>query len=394
MDDRQEEGEAITPETPERAPSNEVSRQKPVPEVPPVVDVRDLDWAAIAERIDPPAIRAKMRAIVDGMEAILDRSEVPLLFSPDTKEGSDRAPQLAEPVKEEPLWFIGDLHGDWLALEAALSLIGLNEAGRTSRIIFLGDVFDDGGFELETLLRVFELILERPDRICVVAGNHDEALSYDASGFSSSTRPADFADYLNANLVHEWIERSGRAAIRLFDIAPRALFFPDGLLVAHGGFPLSDLHPALREKQNWNDPACLADFVWTRAHPTAPRKLPNRYNRGSQFGHRDFADFCALATELGRPVTHMVRGHDHVEERYAIYSAYAKTPMLTTVALSRRLGRELMGPPVRVPTIARYIEGALPQVHRLHIPPELVDRLYPASAEAIEPADGDRSPHE
>ena len=51
--------------------------------------------------------------------------------------------------------------------------------------------------------------------------------------------------------------------------------------------------------------------------------------------------------------------------------------MLTTVALSRRLPREMFGPYERVPTVARWVPGALPQVHRLHVPPEMVRELYP-----------------
>jgi hypothetical protein len=58
--------------------------------------------------------------------------------------------------------------------------------------------------------------------------------------------------------------------------------------VAHGVFPLAYLHPKLIENANWNDPACLSDFVWTRAHPTARKKFPNRFSRGSQFGYEDF----------------------------------------------------------------------------------------------------------
>ena len=120
----------------------------------------------------------------------------------------------------------------------------------------------------------------------------------------------------------------------------------------------------------------LADFVWTRQHPKARRKLPNRASRGSQFGREDFADFCALAARLGRPVTHMVRGHDHVDERWAVYYP-TQDLVLTTVALSRRLPRELFGPYTRVPTIARRVPGAVPQVHRLHVPEAMVRELYP-----------------
>jgi hypothetical protein len=65
----------------------------------------------------------------------------------------------------------------------------------------------------------------------------------------------------------------------------------------------------------------------------------------------------------------MVRGHDHADDRYEIYPAYEAHPVLTTVALSRRLDREAFGPFERVPTIARWVPGALPQVHRLHVPP-------------------------
>ena len=373
------------PEVPADPPAEPAAQATPTtasaPTVPPVVDVHDLDWRAVREAVDPPAIRARMRAIVEGMEALLDQASGPgLLFDADRAHGADRAIRVADAQFARPLWIVGDLHGDWLTLEAALALIGRHaspdEAG-APRVVFLGDFFDDEGFGLEVLLRVFELIVQAPGRIGVIAGNHDEALAYGAGRFASTVSPSDFSDFLNANLAHEWIERAGKLAVRLAAHAPRALFLPDGLLVSHGGFPLSDLHARLAETGDWNDPACLTDFVWTRAHPKARKKLPNRFSRGSQYGYEDFADFCALAARLGRPVTHMVRGHDHVEERYALYPAYAAHPVLTTVALARRLPREQFGPYERVPTVARVIEGAVPQVHRLHVPADLIREVYP-----------------
>jgi hypothetical protein len=367
-------------EPPSRVPET-ISPIAERPADPPVVDVRELDWNAVNSAVDPAAIRARMRAIVERMEVLLDRADGPgLLFDANRDHAEDRAIKVASLDLACPLWIIGDLHGDLLALEAALALIDggrLRNSGTSARIVFLGDLFDDEGFGLEVLLRVFELLVDTPELICILAGNHDEALSYDGVRFASSVEPSNFATFLNLNLAHEWMERTGKLAVRLFARAPRALFFPDGMLVSHGGFPLADLHPNLIENANWNDPACLSDFVWTRAHPTARKKFPNRFSRGSQFGYEDFGAFCDVATSLGRPVTHLVRGHDHVEDRYAVYPAYHAHPVLTTVALSRRLSRERIGSYERVPTIARVVERSLPEVFRLHIPSDIIREIYP-----------------
>ena len=385
------------PSTPEGTPLTTPEPQPPAPPPtglppaqPPVVQVDGLDWAAVQAAVDPASLRARMRATVEALETLLDRAGGPgLLFDSDRADADDRAICIHQLDRTAPLWVIGDLHGDLLALEAALAQIRAHALAGSlpaPRIVFLGDFFDDEGLGLELLLRVFELIVEAPGHICVVAGNHDEALSYDGNRFASSVSPGDFADFLNAHCSHEWIERVGKLAVRLAARAPRALFFPDGLLIAHGGFPLSDLHPRLLETGNWNDPDCLLDFVWSRAHPKARRKMPNRFSRGSQFGHEDFADFCALSARLGRPVTHMVRGHDHVPERYAVYPAYAAHPLLTTVALSRRLHREPFGPYGRAPTLALVVEASLPEVHQLNIPAALVEAVFPPPPAAEGPA--------
>lgn len=371
------------PAAPEPAEPDPVHAPEP-PALPPVVDVT-LDWDAVHARVDPGAVRARMRDTVERLESLLDRDGGPgLLFDADREGPHDRAIRVAHLDDARPLWFVGDLHGDLLALEAALTLIRDPGGDPAARLVFLGDLFDDGGYGLEVLLRVFELVVEEPGSVCLLAGNHDEALAFDGARFTASVSPSDFADVLNASLAHEWIVRAGKLAVRLAAAAPRALFLPDGLLVAHGGFPLVDLHDDLRAHGDWNDPRCLADFVWTRAHPKARRKLPNRASRGSQYGYEDFADFCAVAAELGRPVTHLVRGHDHVDERWSAPPAYAAHPVLTTVALSRQLAREPFGPPVRVPTVARWVPGALPQVHRLCVPDALVHALFPEIAPAAD----------
>jgi hypothetical protein len=347
-----------------------------------VVDVTDLDWDAVRRAADPAPVRARLAAALDRLEALLDREGGPgFLFDADRAGPDDRAVRVAALDDARPLWFVGDLHGDLLALEAALAL-ARRDAGAAPRLVFLGDLFDDGGAGLEVLARVFELLAEDPASVCVLAGNHDEALRWTGERFASVVSPSDFADFLNANLGDADVVRAGRLAVRLFERAPRALFFPDGLLAAHAGFPLVDLHAELAESRDLNDPRALTDFAWVRLHARARRKLPNRASRGSQFGREDWDDFCALAARLGRPVTHLVRGHDHAEERYEIPAAYARHPVLTTNALSRRLPREVFGPYARVPTVARWVPGALPQVHRLHVPEAVVRACFPEDAAA------------
>ena len=365
-------------EVPMSAPTHHCAEAPPP--IPSVIDVQDIDWCALRSRIDIGGIRSRMSGTIVQMENLLNQTAgAGMLFDSDRTCSADKAIQVSHVGNTQPLWIIGDLHGDLLALEAALMLFRahVQHGSVRSRIIFLGDFFDDEGFGLEVLLRVFEIILEDPSLVCVLAGNHDEALGHDGTKFVSTVSPSDFSDFLNTQAGDEWIERAGMLAIEFFLSAPRALFFPDGLLVAHGGVPLTDLHSQLRESGEWNDPACLSDFVWTRAHPTARKKLPNRFSRGSQYGHEDFAAFCSLASDLGRPVTSMVRGHDHVEERFAIYPNYGGHPLLTTVALSRRLPREFLGTYERVPSVALYKEGMVPQVFRLHIPTDLIRSIYP-----------------
>ena len=369
---------AANPET--NFAEREVEGTPDVPATLPVVDVTEVDWPAVRDRVTAAATRAHLRDVVERMEALLDRDGGPrLLFDEYRTDANDRVIRVSRLEADAPLWIVGDIHGDLLALEAALELMRTTATptGAAPRVVFLGDFFDDGGYGLEVLLRVFELILDTPHNVCIIAGNHDAALHFTGAGFTSTVTPSDFSEFLNANLAHEWITRAGKLAVRLFSAAPRALFFPDGLLVTHGGFPLVDLHAGLRESGDWNDPRCLDDFTWTRAHPRARKKMPNRTSRGSQFGYEDFAAFCDLSVELGRAVTHMVRGHDHVEERYEIYPAYAAHPVLTTVALSRRLERETFGPYERAPTIARWVQSAVPQVHRLCIPAAVVREVYP-----------------
>jgi hypothetical protein len=277
------------------------------------------------------------------------------------------------------VWFIGDVHGDMLALEAALRHIEAKSAETNDRVVFLGDLFDDGHNGGSVFLRVVEEVLCRPGSVLMLTGNHDEGLAFDqeAGHFVSTVSPAEFADDLNSNNTGGFSDDLGRFAIDVFKTTPRAIFLPDGIFAAHGGIPHTDRHASILSREDLNHPVCLQDFVWTRAHPRAKRKIPNRCSRGCQFGFEDFGRFCEVASKaLDMPVEKMVRGHDHVDERFLLYPKY-EYKLLTINALSRRLSREWGGEYERTPCVARWEPGRQIEVHRLMIPSELVREIYP-----------------
>lgn len=366
----------------------------PAPE-PRVVTVEaTFDEAAVSrlrERIDTARRREGelwqgVEQAMDQLDAMLGGDAPPGLAFDAFRSGRDPQAIIVDTLPPGDLWFIGDLHGDLLALEAALLYIdATSKDALPPTLAFLGDLFDDGGDGLAVTLRVLRLAAEHPDRTCLIAGNHDEALAYDeaADRFTSSVEPSDFADTLNAS-SDPLTRRIGRTASRLFDVAPRALFLPDGLLVSHGGFPHSDLWEQLNEPADLSDPACLRDFVWTRCHPRRPTRIPNRATRGCEWGWRDFAGFCEVTDRLlpeGRAIRRLVRGHDHIAdaERYDAPAAYgddAEHGVLTINTLSRRLDRELSGPPTRAACIARHRPGRLPEVHLLRLPERLIEEVY------------------
>ena len=136
------------------------------PPSPPVIEIDDLAWNALGKMVKAGDIRANIESTVSEMEKLLCKpGGAEMLFDLYRASPEDRAIQVPD-VGEMPLWFIGDLHGDLLALEAALTLIYSHPqyGTRHSRIVFLGDLFDDEGFGLEVLLRIFELIVAEPEQ--------------------------------------------------------------------------------------------------------------------------------------------------------------------------------------------------------------------------------------
>lgn len=283
------------------------------------------------------------------------------------------------------LWVVGDVHGDVLALANLVAFARRASGGRPA-FAFLGDFIDRGPFDHETLLFLFGLVMDDERGVCVIPGNHDADLRWSepAGRFAATIQPAEYCDALNALLAggrdegRERVELA-RLAIEFWRARPKAVFLPDGTLLAHGGFPHTDLQAGLGGVGQLGDPEAVSDFLWARL-AESPKKRPNRHgNRGHEFGWRDFAQFCDVMTgRVGVPVRRLVRGHDHVADRWHLPPDYAEhgRPVLTLNAMGWRMDGE--PPPADgphpFPVIARHVPGRVPRVFRVPLDPGEVDR--------------------
>src|SRR5690606_6953531 len=112
------------------------------PAVPDLVEVRIPD--SVAESI--PVLAERLRAgAADILAAFTQILEGPpdglsgFLFD-DCRSGPGNQAVIIDSLPDDNLWFLGDLHGDLLALEAALSHITQAQAGSFPSLVLLGDL--------------------------------------------------------------------------------------------------------------------------------------------------------------------------------------------------------------------------------------------------------------
>ena len=298
--------------------------------------------------------------------------------------GGNRVHVVTDDEIPDDLWFIGDLHGDILALEEALSYIDSHSFRPT--IVFLGDLFDRFDYGWQVLMRVVALIKERPGRILWIAGNHDDGFLFHNGKFASTVSPSEFVDFMNDHPEYEAI---GKWAIGLIAQLPRALFLPDGLFVAHGGCPSFDMNTfehiidRVTSPDELEKPEYLKTFIWNRIVPDQDDKS------GDEVGKNDLRHFMdAMGKLTGCPVKRMLRGHDHCREsRHEFFgSYYPDAPVLTLTTMSAwylgsptappEMAKPLRKAPLTTPAIARFRCGALPDVITLEIPRSTVEQFH------------------
>ena len=256
-------------------------------------------------------------------------------------------------------WFVGDVHGDLESLARIYAYIKQESECDAEHdrhvLILLGDLIDRGEEDFAVLAFVQQLLMEQDEHasrltLMVMRGNHDCALRYDEgkAAFLSSVDPAETAERLNG-LIAEGYERQaqtlGAAVVELGRICPCMGELTHVLsecpsatiLFTHGGVPHTDLQkaalsrceagcvaedaPLIESLPGDMQEGWMSDFTWIRLVERGPRKIPNRSSHGCQMGVQDVNNYRRLHYRLThRAITFIIRGHDHEEGGFKLYS--------------------------------------------------------------------------
>ena len=221
-----------------------------------------------------------------------------------------------QPDRDYELLVLGDLHGCYSCLKAALMQVDFFKKAQAHAdapqsqpaiyLVFLGDYIDRGRFSFSGTLRAaLQLYRKMPEFVFPLRGNHEYYVELGGKVLAP-VRPCEAMDAI-APVANNEVFAS---YMRLFEALPNMLAFGD-LLFVHGGIPRSDTFAAefkglpslngsdLRFQMMWSDPSA-AEVI-----PLALQQASARF----PFGRRQFQQFMK---RVGSRV--MIRGHEKVDE--------------------------------------------------------------------------------
>ena len=220
----------------------------------------------------------------------------------------------AQPGKIYELTVLGDLHGCYSCLKAALlqaDFFAKLEAWRLDtrkpepKLILLGDYIDRGMFSYNGVLRtVMQLYLAAPEHVFPLRGNHEYYIEYRGRIYGG-VKPAEAINTLIGHMPGEvFVEY-----MKMFEEMPNMLFFDD-LMFVHAGIPRdSEIKAKVHDLAALNDPDIRFQMLWS--DPSSADYIPDELqaqNARFPFGKLQFESFMQ---KLGCSM--MVRGHEKVD---------------------------------------------------------------------------------
>jgi hypothetical protein len=223
-----------------------------------------------------------------------------------------------KPGKNYELTVLGDLHGCYSCLKAALvqadffrkvhAFWGDPDNNPDPKLVLLGDYIDRGIYSFNGVLRAaMQLFVAMPEHVYVLRGNHEFYVEH-GGRLRSGVAPAEAIATVDGIMPEEMLH----AYKDLFESMPHMLLF-DRTLFVHAGIPRDELvaarwtgldalnDPDIRWQMLWSDPS-TSDYI--------PAELQAQ-NARFPYGRMQFRSFME---RIGMNV--MIRGHEKIEEGY------------------------------------------------------------------------------
>lgn len=227
-----------------------------------------------------------------------------------------------EPGRAYELLVLGDLHGCYSCLKAALLQADFftkvqryhDDPINNPRmmLVLLGDYIDRGRFSYNGVLRtVLQIYLRVPEHVFVLRGNHEFYVELNGRIYGG-VKPAEAINSLEGLAPVEVF----KTYKQLFESLPNVLFF-DKTMFVHAGIPRDDLvQSKVTSLASLNDPEMRFQMLWS--DPSEADVIPlelQKENARFPFGRKQFKSFMQ---RLG--ATTLVRGHERVIEGFkAVY---------------------------------------------------------------------------
>lgn len=156
----------------------------------------------------------------------------------------------------QELVVFGDSHGDWRS--TADPIAAFLEAPSERWLVGLGDYVDRapsdcGAGSVATAVELLDLAARFPDRVYLVAGNHELAGKI-------ATLPHDLPEEVDGLWGPD--EERYHRLLGLLERGPLAIRTPGGAFLAHAGFP-RDAGGSWKEKLDHPDEQTLIDLTWS-----------------------------------------------------------------------------------------------------------------------------------
>ena len=284
--------------------------------------------------------------------------------------------------QERPLWIIGDVRGDAVALATALAFVDEADGeGDAAFVAVLGDWAAGFHGDAASVAMVLERFAAHPDRTLLVRGDREWCLdAMEAARIDGSAHPAGLSDMPVDEALAPMLGELASRVARVAHLLPSAVLLPDGVMLAHGALPRPTRLQGLRDAEQLAlDDAALRDFTLGRLHPREPAVQAGEREGGVIEGFEDFhASRRALSALLGAPVQRLVRGQDAAPEGYRWFRAYGEGRVLTLTTMADALP-EAAGGGRRHPCVGR-LKGGRIRVARIELPDEITflgDQLFP-----------------